>query len=212
MAVDNQSLLSGQLLAEILRLQRWAGGDAVAADRVFGLMHGFESVLEENRTAGISKATQDKVEDLLAEVDGGTQAVDGIAIKDWLRRAGVGESDAELVMQLCRLQGRFTDAIERITAAPDSTFGTLANWRSNESGWRGALHYVELIDSTDGARRKLHAAFSPCIPRVGDIVEPERGSRMEVVAVEHVAASEPHSHGGSGVFLTPCVLLRAIEE
>ena len=64
-----------QILAEILRLQRWAGGESVSADRVFGLMHGFETVIrEESEGFGITEETQDKVEDLLEDVESGKQS------------------------------------------------------------------------------------------------------------------------------------------
>lgn len=210
MTVDER--LFGSLLAEILRLQRWVGGDAVSPARIFGLMHGFESVLEEDQGTGISRATQEKVEDLLAEVDKGGEAADGVRIKQRLREVEVDEADAGLVMQLCRLQDRFTDAVEKIARAPGSPFGSLLNWRSAERSWNGALHYLELCDATEGARKKLHAAFSPCIPRVGDIVEPERGSRMKVVAVEHVVAHQTYTAGGPDVLLTPYIVLQPIEK
>jgi hypothetical protein len=210
MTVDNRVI--GRLLAEVLRLQRWAGGDSVSAARVFGLMHGFESALEEDQKSGITRVTQDKVEDLLEDVDAGKQSVSSRAIKDRLRKAGVSESDAKLVMQLCRLQGRFADTVEKIAKESGSRFRPLLRWKAEERDWHGALHYLELFDSTEGARKKLHAAFSPCIPRVGDIIKPERGSRMKVVAVEHVAISQTKKETGAVVLLIPYVMLKAIRE
>src|SRR4030095_8211925 len=100
-------------------LQRWAGGDTVPAARIFGLMHGFESVLlEEKGNAGISQETQDKVEDLLADVYAGRQPVSSHAIKDRLRKTGVRESDARLVMHLCRLYNRFEEVVRQSVTAP----------------------------------------------------------------------------------------------
>jgi hypothetical protein len=36
-----------RILAELLRLQPWAGGESVSAARIYGLMHGFESVIQD---------------------------------------------------------------------------------------------------------------------------------------------------------------------
>ncbi len=203
MPKENQAL--GRLLAEILRLHRWAGGDAVSAARIFGLMHGFESVLTEEQSPGISRETQDKVEDLLEKVEAGEQSVDIRAIKNYLRGVKVNESDAASVMQLCRLQSRFSDGVEKIAKSPGSSFAPLLRERASERNWHGALHYLELIDS-DGD--KMHGTFSPCVPRIGETVCPERGSRMKVVAVEHVAVALKKNPGPRDVLLIPHVILR----
>ena len=203
MSEENRN--TGRLLAEILRLQRWAGGEAVSAARIFGLMHGFESVLEEEQSRVVSRQTQDAVEDVLEDVEAGKQSVDGNSIKTRLRQSGVRESDAALVMQLCWLQNRFTDAVEKIAQAPGSPFRQLLRQRSDERNWHGALHYLELFDS---AGKRLHAAFSPCVPRVGDVVRPQRGPRMKVAAVEHVAVSLRDASGPRDVLLIPHVKLR----
>jgi len=48
--------------------------------RIFGLMHGFESVIrQESEGFGISEETQEKVEDLLDDVEAGTQSADAQA-------------------------------------------------------------------------------------------------------------------------------------
>jgi hypothetical protein len=130
-----------------------------------------------------------------------------MSIKTRLRQEKVREADAALVMQLCRLQSRFSEAVEKIAKAPGSRFAPLLRSRSNERDWQGALHYLELYDS-DG--EKLHATFSPCVPRLGEIVRPQRGPRMKVVAVEHVAVPLKDQAEGQDVLLIPHVKLRAL--
>ena len=162
-----------KLLAEILRIQRWAGGESVSADRIFGLMHGFETVLrEEAEGFGISAETQEKVEDLLDDVEAGKQSTDGMSIKDRLHADGVNENDAAKVMTLYRLEDRFIDGIEKI--AQGNVFPGLKRPKLPEQGWRGALHYMELVDCTEGAYTKLHAAFAPALPRRRDCNTTER--------------------------------------
>lgn len=202
----------GQLLAEILRLQRWAGGDAVPADRIFGLMHGFETVLCQERASGISEETQGKVEDLLDDVEAGKQSVDGLSIKDRLRRDGVDETHAALVMQLCLLQSRFLDGIEKLVSGQGSVFAHLRGLRLPEMNWFGALHYMELVDCSEGVETKMHAVYAPCVPRIGEIVEPQRGSQMRVVDVRHVVVQQGQSEGVSQAMLVPHVLLEAIDQ
>jgi hypothetical protein len=170
-------------------------------------MHGFQSALEEEQTLGITREIQDKVEDVLEDVEAGKQSADSTSVKSRLRQEDVRESDAALVMQLCRLQNRFPEAVEKIAKARGSRFGRLLRGRSNERDWHGALHYLELYDS-DG--EKLHATFSPCVPRVGELVRPQRGPRMKVVAVEHVAVPLKDKAEGQDVLLIPHVKLRAL--
>lgn len=202
-----------RLLAEILRLQRWAGGEAVSSARIFGLMHGFETVIrQECECFGISKDTQRKVEDILEDVEHGRQSTDGPRIKDRLYRDGVDETDAGLVIQLCRLQSRFPDGIEQLINGRGSIFSYLSKDRLPEQDWSGALHYMELVDCTEGARNKMYAVFAPTVPRVGEIVSPQKGSTMKVVDIDHVVISQGSHEGISQHFLVPHVLLEAIEE
>lgn len=200
-----------QILAEVVRLQRWAGGDAVSAARLFGLLHGFESVLDEERESAIGRATQDKVERMLEDVEMGKQSPDNLAIKGRLHQTKVSESDAGRIMQLCLLQSRLIEGIRKIAEAPGSRFTSLLRYFSEECEWRGALHYVELYDTTDGARRKLHGAFTAAIPREGEIVTPERGSPMRVVAVEYVVGKLDEKGESPYLLLMPHVILEAID-
>lgn len=201
------------LLAEILRLQRWAGGDNKLAARTFGLMHGFESVIrEENESFGISEETQDKVEDLLADIQSGKLSTGGMTIKDRLRDVGVNEDDAAIVIELCRLQGRFLDGIDKLIQGSGSVFGYLAATTLPEQGWYGALHYMELVDCSEGARKKLHSVCAPAVPRVGEFVTPQGGSPMRVVAVDHVVMTLAGGAGRSQHCLIPYVCLEPISE
>jgi hypothetical protein len=202
-----------QILAEVLRLQRWAGGEHVSADRVFGLMHGFETVIrQEAESYGISEETQDKVEDLLEDVENGKQSPDGPSIKDRLWREKIDETDALRVMELCRLQSRFTEGIELIAKAPGCIFAGLNKPRLPEQDWFGALHYMELVDCSAGERAKMHSVFAPSVPRVGEMVTPQRGTVMEVVDVEHVIISQGDDEGIKQHYLVPHVILKSIEE
>ncbi len=211
--MDEKSNLHPKMLAEILRLQRWAGGDSVSADRIFGLLHGFESTLEqESESDGISKSTQRKIEDLLEDVEHGKQSSDGMSIKDRLHRDGVDESDASRVMELCRLQSRFTEGIEQIVQSQGSVFRYLHDSRLPEHDWFGALHYMELVDVTHGGRNKMYAVFAPTVPRIGEVVTPQSGSRMKVVEVEHVVIAQGAQEGVLQHYLAPHVLLEAVEE
>ncbi len=211
--MDGQPIPVPLLLAEVLRLQRWAGGEHVSADRIFGLMHGFESVIEqETESFGISEETQRKVEDLLEDVDFDRQSTMGMAIKDRLRSDGIKETDAGKVMQLCRLQSRFGPAIDKIIEGQGSVFASLGRRRLPEQDWFGALHYMELVDCTEGARNKMYAVFAPAVPRVGEILTPQQGSNMRVVGVDHLVINQGEQEGLSQHCLVPHVLLEAIED
>jgi hypothetical protein len=201
------------ILAEILRLQRWAGGDSVSAARTFGLMHGIESVIRlETESFGISEETQRKVEDILDDVENGKQSTDGMSLKDRLRDDGVRESDASTVMELCRLQSRFGEAIDKIIQNAGSVFAHLASSDLPEQGWYGALHYMELVDCSEGAPKKMHAIFAAAVPRVGEFVTPQGGSQMRVAAVEHVAITIGSREGLSQHCLIPHVCLLPIDK
>ncbi|QDT07465.1 hypothetical protein K227x_58920 [Rubripirellula lacrimiformis] len=92
MQPDMHPVLS-RSMAEILRLQRWAGGDSVPADRIFGLYHGFESTLAQEAEAfGISRDLQDKVEEIFDDVERCKQSAKGMAIKQRLIRDKVDET------------------------------------------------------------------------------------------------------------------------
>ena len=196
------------ILAELLRIQRWAGGDGVSAGRILGLMHGFESVIrQENKSFGIAEETQRKVEDLLEDVDHDKQSSDGTAIKDRLQRDGVDESDAATIVELCRLQGRFGPAIHKIARGKGTPFNRLDQLRSPEQDWFGSLHYMELIDCTEGVHKEMHAVYAPSVPRVGEIVTPQKGSPMRVIGVDHVMNDQGREQGLLQYFLVPHVLL-----
>jgi hypothetical protein len=200
---------AARILAEILLLQRWAGGQTVDAARLYGLKHGFETTLnQEEESKLITEETQDHVEDMLEDVDQGRQSVDGPAIKHRLLGKRVDESDAGKVMRLCQLQSRFLDAIDKIIDGPGSVFGYLRERTAPESQWTGALHYMELVDMTEGVKKKLHAVLSPAVPRIGEVVTPESGSPMQVVDVEYLATKGTDSEGCKQTTLIPYVYLK----
>jgi hypothetical protein len=202
-----------RLLAEVLRLQRWAGGESVPAARIFGLMHGFQSVLDqESESSGISKETQRKVEDLLEDVENGKQCSDGPSIKNKLREKEVDEIDAQCVMEMCRLESRFIQGIKKIANGRGSVFASVDKLRLPEQDWFGAFHYMELYDSTEEVSKKLHAVVAPVVPRVGEVVVPQSGSRMLVVAVEHVLAKQGEGEGVGQVIMIPYVYLESIDD
>lgn len=211
--MKNSPIPAPIVLAEILRLQRWAGGDSVSAARTFGLMHGIESVIRlETESYGISEETQRKIEDILADIENDKQSTDGMSLKARFRDDGIRETDVSTVMELCRLQSRFGEAINKIIQDAGSLFSHLANSNLPEQGWFGALHYMELVDCTEGARKKLHAVFAPTVPRVGEIVMPENGSPMLVTTVEHRVVTLGRQEGQSQHCLVPYVCLEAISD
>lgn len=201
------------ILAEVLRIQSWAGGDTVSAERIFGLMHGIESVIrQETESFGISEEIQRKVEDMLEDIEYGKQSTDGLAIKDRLRSDDVDETDAATIMELCRLQSRFGPEIDRIIDGKGSAFKYLNRRRLPGQDWFGALHYMELVDGTDGARNKMYPVFAPTVPRVGEIVSPQQGSKMQVVQIEHVVIEQGLEMGVPQHYLVPHVWLEAIDN
>jgi len=193
-----------RLLAEILRLQRWAGGDSVPAHRIYGLMHGFESTWEQEVASfGISKETQSMVEDVLDDIENNRQSEEGRAIKDRLRKDKIDESDAIKVCHLCRFESRFLNAVEKL----EKVFSSLRRPRFPEQDWRGALHYMELVDCTENVHRKLHAVLAPSVPRIGETVTPQRGSAMRVVQVEHCVVTIGEEEGMTLPVLVPYIYL-----
>ena len=207
------NLQQAALLAEVLRLQRWAGGETVEAARIYGLAHGFESVIDsELESRGISAETQRKVEVMLDDVDAGRQPAGGRAIKDRLHRDGIRETDASRVMELCLLQGRFTDTISNVAGGEGSVFSSIDRLRLPEHDWLGAMHYMELVDCTDGGHTRMHGVFAPAIPRVGETIQPERGDPMVVVAVKHTIDKCGEREGVPIHHLAPCVCLVPAED
>ena len=209
---ENAEFHFSRLLAELLRLQRWAGGESVSADRIFGLLHGFESVLsEEKESFGVSREAEEAIEDLLDDVEAGKQSTDGRSIKDRLRSEGVDELVALKVMKFCTLSGRFTDGILKVAQGRGGFGSTLKSVRQPEQDWLGALHYMELVDTTEGVRKPLHGVFAPAIPRVGEFVTPQRGSQMVVVAIEHQVTILGEDEGINQPTMIPYVILEAAD-
>lgn len=200
------------LLAEVLRLQRWAGGDAVSADRIFGLLHGFESTLnQESESFGISRELQRRVEDIIDDVENDRQSADGFAIKQRLLSDDIDEIVAGHVIKLCILQGRFSEGTAKLTSA-SSHFHDLTACDAPELQWLGSLHYLELVDCTEESHKKLHSCFAPSIPGIGEVLTPENGSPMRVVDVEWVMASQGGDEGLRKNVLVPYVYLECETE
>ena len=127
-----------------------------------------------------------------------------------MRQDGIDETVASRVIELCRLQCRFTDIISKLAEAGD--VGFVHQTRLPEQDWFGALHYMELVESTEGVNTKMHVVYAPSLPRVGEIVTPQNGPPMLVVGVDHVVASQGEGEGVGYHTLIPHVLLEAIEE
>jgi hypothetical protein len=202
---QEQLVLLGKILGEIRLLQRWGGGDAVPRDQIFGLLNGFELSLQEELRVGISDQLRERVEDVLEAVEAGKQSPESMAIKQRLAADRIDEVDAATVMQLCLLQSRFTDAINKVG---------IRKIRTRDGGIEtqsfGANHYLELVDPTEGAKKR--AAFCATVPRVGEIITPQAGSPMRVDQVEYVAIEEEDSLGVSRTVLIPHVHLVADDD
>lgn len=200
------------LLAEVLRLQRWAGGEVISADRIFGLLHGFESVLSQEATSfGISREIQDRVEDLIEDVELGQQSAEGYQIKQWLLREDIDETVAGHVIKLCMLQGRFPQGVAMLTS-PNSHFCGLSSLDASELQWLGTIHFMELVDCTEETHKKLHACFAATVPRIGEVITPENGSAMRVVDVEWVVMTQGREEGMRQSVLVPHVYLECEAE
>lgn len=205
--------LDSRLLAEILRIQRWIGGESVSAERVFGLLHGFECTLrQEEESFGISDELCSKVEDVLEDVESGEQATDGPSIKHRLHTNGIDELDAFCVMRFCWLGGRFTDGIKQIANGQGSVFSTASQPNLPETDWIGTPQYMELIDCTEGQRNKMHAVFAASLPRVGETITPENGSAMVVIGIDHVIDSRSDVQDVRYSRLIPHVLLEPADQ
>lgn len=190
MAKDSKAIAPSILLAEVLRLQRWAGGESVSAARIFGLLNGFESVIdEETESFGVSRKTQSAAEDIMDELDSG-KPVTGMELKDRIRQAGIDETDFDRVVELCRLEERFPDALKALDDA-----GLCGAETPPEQEWLGSLHYMEL-HLTSGGIGKQHSVFAATIPRVGEMVsafdENDRSIELRVVEVTHVLSDQPN--------------------
>ena len=134
-----------------------------------------------------------------------------MSIKDWLASEKIEEEVAYNIFRLCQLQERFPDAIERIANGKGASFQGLKELeRLPNSDWFGSLHYLELVDGSGEAEKKLYAVFSPCVPRVGEFVDPEGGQSMEVAEVSYQVVT----FGGdtSRRILVPFVYLEAVNE
>jgi len=207
--MNNRELYVGRILAQVLQLQRWAGGESIDAARVYGLLHGFESVIQEELEGSISREVQDKVERMLDDIDRDKQSVDGLSIKDRLRSDNVDETEAWEVVQFVRLSGRFGPAISKLSDC--SVFQSINMWRPPEADWFGALHYMEIVDCTEETHKPLHAVYSPSVPRVGEIIEPDKGSKMRVVKVSYVMSTQDPAFRPQSVILVPYVYVEPIE-
>ena len=94
--MNDQAQWLSAILGELLRLQRWAGGEHVSADRLYGLANGIESVMrEEAERETITEREQTLVEDMLDDVDKGKQSTDAKSIKDRLYSLEVEEWKAQ---------------------------------------------------------------------------------------------------------------------
>lgn len=131
-------------------------------DRLYGLANGVESVLKEERTSTISEEIQDKVEDILEEVERDELSPDGMTIKDRLRQDEIDELDAQIIMRLCVLQSRFGEGVEKIANCPGSAFPNVLNARSKTVDWSGALYPIELFD--ESKHTKAFFVATPFIP------------------------------------------------
>jgi len=189
-----EALHYARTLSDILHLHRWMGGDQIDLATIYGLANGVESVISENVPSGISRKTQDKIEDVLEDVDDGKQSPESLAMKSRFHCEGISESDAKIVMRLCILQSRFTDAIKKIAESPGSVFCTVFGKKTTTSDWDGAKIYMELVVDLGKPKPEMLSVFAPCLPRVGesidlsDIFDKKAGSMyMEVVSIEYGA-------------------------
>jgi hypothetical protein len=190
-----ETLRYAKTLSDILHIHRWAGGDLVDLATIYGLANGVESVVEESVPRGISRETQEKIEDVLQDVDAGKQSPKSLDMKSRFRSDRICETDASIIMRLCVLQGRFTDVIKKIAESNGSVFNTVFGERTETSNWDGAKIYMELVVDLGEKKPRMIATFAPCIPRIGETIdlrdlfeEKETGSMwMEVVGIEYSA-------------------------
>ena len=127
-------------------------------------MHGFESVLQGEQPAGITESTQRKVEDLLDEIDVRKTSIDWLSLKSHLREIEGDESDAALVMRLCPCRAALAMLSRRSRVARLAVCASSAI-EIGGAQWFGAIHYVELVDSTEGCIKNSMQHF-PHVSRV----------------------------------------------
>jgi len=194
----------GKLLAEVLLLQRLAAVDEVPASRVYGLMHGFESAIKAEVPLPVTEDEQDKVEQMLEDIEYKKQKSDGLSLKDRMRDDDVDEGVAHRVMEHAAAAGRFVKEVKKALGHEPA--------RSPERDWRGQMIYMELIDVSGETHKKLNAVWGPAIPRIGEFVTPMAGSRMRVVDVEHLIVMLSKSEGQPFPCLAPHIYLQPIED
>ena len=189
-----ETLCYAKTLSDVLHLHRWMGGDQVDLATIYGLANGIESIVKESVPRGISRKTQDKIEDILQDVDEGNQPPDSLAMKGRFHRDRICEDDAIAVMRLCILQSRFTNVIKKIAESDGSVFSSVFGHRTETSDWDGAKIYMELVVDLGKKKPEMFSTFAPCVPRVGetidlsDLFEKKAGSMwMEVVGIEYGA-------------------------
>jgi hypothetical protein len=72
---------------------------------------------------------------------------------------------------------------------------------------------MELVDMGGGGEGKpMHAVFASSVPRAGEVIEPQAGSLMEVVAVHHLVSDLDSGRTPGHRILVPYVYLEPIEE
>ncbi|MCA9200669.1 MAG: hypothetical protein KDA87_24180, partial [Planctomycetales bacterium] len=69
-----------------------------------------------------------------------------------------------------------------------------------------------LIDCTDDVNKKMHSILAPTVPRVGEFVTPQNGSRMVVIGVEYLVAQQGKGENVRDNFLIPHVMLEVADE
>lgn len=198
------------LAGELITLQRWAGGDGVSLAKLHGFVNRIESVMNEEVPSLITCEEQREVEDMLDLIDRGKLTTDGMTIKKYMVRKGIDEVVASKIIRLCYLQNRFPDVIEKLDQ-PDSHFHGVLDSPVSTDAWYGATHYVEIADTS--GHTKPMSVLSPCVPRIGEIVETHHGSPMRVIEVVYHAQPDndplnPHRRA----VLVPTVMLEPIED
>lgn len=201
-------LKSAALLAEVLRIHRWAGSNEATAAKVFGLLHGIETVInpDDAEPMGISRETQDKFDDILDEIESTSQPANGMSLKARLRSDGIDEVDAKTLLDYYRLSGKFAEAIDMIAQADGSIY-TSRTVNSDERNWRGGLNYFEICyDLPDGTHKTI-GVFSPTVPRIGETVNLRDQQAMRVVDVVYLLCDDDEPTNGSTQYLLAHVIV-----
>jgi hypothetical protein len=201
--------LLARILAEVLQLQRWAGGPEVPRDRIHGLLEGLQSTLEQEvESFGITRDEQDAVEDVLDDIERGKQNPSGLAIKHRMIADDIDEMDFHTVVEQCILESRFTEGISKLDGYSNQKRPIV---ESREREWIGALHYMEICDCTEGVETKLHSVFAAEVPRIDEIISPEGGSDMRVIDVVHRMV-RMGDEGETRLVLIPHVLVEPLDS